>query len=163
LISVISLASFPVLYRRAIPTIQAVERERINDPYVLVRAFGNSLAFKAIKEMAAANVPQRAPRLQGAALFNLRAVLGFLALGRTLVSGLLLSLAVFVIGLVLITRETTQSLMNSQSIGVPGWSKTLHVGGFQFFASEALAGLTPSVGTVGDAADTLAPPIRIGR
>jgi hypothetical protein len=146
LICLCSIISFPVLYRKAIPAVQAVDKERLDNPDQFVKAVQEDFATDIVKEIVDTCPPRHAAQLSRAALFNLRAVVAVLALGRILVSGLLLSFALFVISLIVINQGTTQSLMNGKSLAVAGWSKTLQLGGYQFFVSEALIKVALSVG-----------------
>jgi hypothetical protein len=139
------IVSFPVLFRNATPIVKMVDDERTSNPDEFVRSVISSISVADfVKKMATG--PHRAAVLDRAALFNLRAVLGIFALGRIVISGLLLSLSVFVVSLIVITQQTTEFLMNSHAISAAGWSKTLQVGNFQFFVSEALVKVALSVG-----------------
>lgn len=146
------LFSLAMLYRQAIHIINNILRspikaddltDSIKDPLVK-KLLSNSAYWK--------------PQIPLRARINLGVVAAILLARRILISGIIVSAALFILGIILIGEQDTFVLMNSHSPAVIGFTANFGIGKYQFFVSESLLKVCLALGGIAAAFFVFATP-----
>ena len=128
-----SIVVLPLLYRHAVHAVRGIDQERLKDPAAFTREESDQVVTKIASSLPLADISPH-----GMALFNLRATVTLLYARRILISGLIVSFALVLIGVLVINQTALLSLLNVKHLAEAGWSRSFLVGGHAFFLSEAL-------------------------
>jgi hypothetical protein len=144
LVAVFSLLAFPVLYRQAS---RAVKGEL--KPPISTVGMAGSVSDPLVKAMVTDAADLR-PTLEipRHALVNLRFIAALLLSRRILLGGIIVSAALFLLGIIVIGQQGTLNLMDTNSVAAIGFTKTFGIGSYQFFLSEPLLKVSLLLGVI---------------
>jgi hypothetical protein len=165
LVIVLSLFAFPLLCRQAASTVKTVLQPPISTEDI-ARSVKDSLVSEAMSDAA---VLAKAAQIPPLATMNLCFIAAILLARRILLGGIIVSAALFLLGIIVISEQGTLSLMSNASAASVGFSKTFGFGSDQFFLSEPLLKVSLLLGVIaagyfvfanpdpGDSADLVVP------
>jgi hypothetical protein len=144
LIVVFSLLAYLVLYRQASRAV----RDELKQP-VSTEKVADAVRDPLVKKMVA-ETPELAdaPRIPRHALVNLRLIAAVLLARRILISGIVVSVALFLLGLIVLGQQDVLTLMNAKSVTALGFAHTFGIGHYQFFLSESLLKVSLLLGVI---------------
>lgn len=144
LLAVFGLGALVVLYRQGSRVVREALRAPISTAGI-ARSVKDPLVKQKIAEIdALPDTPQIPPH----ALANLRFIAAVLLGRRVLISGVIVAAAVFLLGVIVIGKQESLSLMNVSSAAGLGFTRSFGVGGYQFFLSETLLKVSLLLGLI---------------
>lgn len=144
LIVVFSLLAYLVLYRQASLAVRDALKPPISTGKV-ADAVKDPLVKKMVADVAEL---ADAPQIPRPALVNFRLIAAILLARRILISGIVVSVALFLLGVIVLGQQDTLTLMNTNSVTVLGFTYTFGIGHYQFFLSESLLKVSLLLGVI---------------
>ena len=133
-VAVFALVYFGTLYRRAKRTVDQVLKHPIKVFDIPKKVRDDHPTIDRVFRTRIVGEKPGAPP----GLLNLRVAAAILLTRRIVISGIIVSAALFLFGIILIGKQDTVALMNNPSPAVIGFTATFGIGKYQFFLSESL-------------------------